>query len=93
VRLTSVNQHHLAKKPPDDRVRGQSALDNAAGSACGSFATDMRWPRFPFPRTSVLRQGQQIRMRPGRYQCQSWRSVMAPMSGREQIQMVVGNLR
>jgi hypothetical protein len=33
VRLTSVNQHPIAKKPPDDRVRGRMALDNAARSA------------------------------------------------------------
>jgi hypothetical protein len=33
MRLTSVNLHHLAKKPPVDRVRCRTALDNAAGSA------------------------------------------------------------
>ena len=33
VRLTSVNQHHLAKKAAVDRVRWRPALDNEAGSA------------------------------------------------------------
>jgi hypothetical protein len=55
VRLTSVNQHHLAKKAPVDRVRWRTSPDNAAGSACGSFATHMRWLGFPFQCTTVSR--------------------------------------